>query len=108
MFFILLLLVLLVLTYHCLAPFPADSPAIAASVIWGLVTLTLCLIFMLGAAQTPKQFLIFFGSGAFGAGMGYLVGAWLTPGGQSNPLEQVRNIVAGVLTGVVGTKLLTL
>ena len=63
---------------------------------------------MLGAAQSPMQFLVFFGTGAFGAGMGYLVGAWLTPSGESNPLDQARNIVAGVLTGVVGTKLLTL
>jgi hypothetical protein len=76
--------------------------------VWGIVTLMLCLIFMLGAAQTPMQFLVFFGTGAFGAGMGYLVGAWLTPSGESNPLDQARNIVAGVLTGVVGTKLLTL
>lgn len=67
----------------------------------------MCLVFMLGAAQTPKQFLIFFTSGAFGAGMGYLVGAWLTPTGDSNPLDQIRNIVAEVLSGVVGIKLLT-
>ena len=84
------------------------SPAVKASIIWGGLTLLLCLIFMLGAASTPRQVIVFFGSGAFGAGMGYLVGAWLTPGGESNPLDQVRNIVAGVLTGVVGTKLLSL
>jgi hypothetical protein len=104
----LLQLILLSALYYSLRPFPADSPATTASVVWGIVTLVLCLIFMLGAAQTPTQFLVFFGTGAFGAGMGYLVGAWLTPSGDSNPLDQARNIVAGVLTGVVGTKLLTL
>jgi len=101
-------LILISVLYRSLSPFPADSPTTSASVVWGIVTLMLCLIFMLGAAQTPIQFLVFFGMGVFGAGMGYLVRAWLTPSGESNPLDQARNIVAGVLTGVVGTNLLTL
>jgi len=63
---------------------------------------------MLGAADSEMRFLVFFGTGAFGAGMGYLVGAWLTPNAESNPLDQVRNIAAGVLSGVAGTKLLSL
>jgi hypothetical protein len=89
---------------------PSNPPAggVMASIIWGVVTLVLCVVFMLGAAKSPMQFLIFFGTGAFGAGAGYLVGAWLTPSDGNNPLDQIRNIVAGVLTGVVGTKLLSL
>jgi hypothetical protein len=102
------LLFLLSALFFFFTPFPTNSPVITASVVWGIVALMLCLIFMLGAAQTATQFLVFFAMGAFGAGMGYLVGAWLTPTGDSNPLDQVRNVVAGVLTGVAGTKLLTL
>ena len=82
------LLILISVLYRSLSPFPADSPTTSASVVWGIVTLMLCLIFMLGAAQTAIQFLVFFGMGVFGAGMGYLVGAWLTPSGESNPLDQ--------------------
>jgi hypothetical protein len=106
----LLLLLVLVFTLIILDPFvPSLTPAATvATVVWGSLTLVLSLIFMLGAARTPVEFLVFFGTGVFGAGMGYLVGAWLTPTGDTNPLDQVRNIVAGVLTGVVGTKLLTL
>ena len=89
-------------------PLRYSSSVATASATWGALTLVLCLIFILGAAQTPIQFLIFFAAGAFGAGMGYLVSAWLTPNSASNPLDQARNVVAGVLTGVVGTKLLTL
>jgi hypothetical protein len=101
-------LILLGILYLSLTPFGDSAPGVKASVVWGTITLVLSLIFMLGAAQTPLQFLVFFASGSFGAGMGYLVGAWLTPTGDSNPLDQVRNIAAGVLTGVVGTKLLAL
>lgn len=83
--------------------------AIKASVTWGAIALALCTVFMLGAAKTPMQFLVFFGSGAFGAGMGYLIGAWLTPNaGTQTELDTARNVVSGLLTGVVGTKLLSL
>src|SRR5215469_11101900 len=104
----LVLVILLSVLYFSLRPFREGAQGVTASIVWGIVTLMLSLTFMLGAARTPTQFLVFFGTGAFGAGMGYLVGAWLTPSGESNPLDQVRNVVAGVLTGVVGTKLLTL
>jgi|SRR5579872_1580697 len=99
------LVILLAGLSYFLPPFGSGSEA---SVLWGIITLMLCLIFMLGAAQSPMQFLVFFGTGAFGAGFGVLVGIWLTPSGDSNALDQVRNIVTGVLTGVVGTKLLSL
>jgi hypothetical protein len=82
---------------------------IKACITWGFVSLILCTAFMIGAAQTPTQFLIYFASAAFGAGMGYLIGAWLTPNsGDQSQLDTARNVVTGLLTGVVGTKLLSL
>src|SRR5579863_8148031 len=51
--YVLVLVVMLSALYYSLRPFPLDSPSITASVAWGIVTLMLCLMFMLGAAQTP-------------------------------------------------------
>jgi hypothetical protein len=104
------LFLLLALTLMILAFFrpPSVPSAVIATVTWGTLTLVLSLIFMLGAAQTPTGLLVFFGAGAFGAGLGYLVGAWLTPTGDTNPLAQVQNLVGVALTGVIGTKLLAL
>ncbi len=105
---VLAVLIILCGVYLASSASPGLSPSARASAIWGGLTLTLGLIFMLGAADSAITFLVFFGTGAFGAGMGYLVGAWLTPNAESNPLDQVRNIAAGVLSGIVGTKLLSL
>lgn len=87
-----------------------EAPETRASLAWCGLALTLMTAFMLGAAQTEKQFLVWFSAAVLGAGAGYLIGVWLTPSTdtQQASFDRVQNILSSLLAGVVGTKLLGL
>lgn len=81
-----------------------------AAITWGSIAFSLLLFFFLGAADDTKQFLTLFGFGAVGAALGYLTGVALAPSSLSeeNRFMKAQNLLATLLAGVFGTKLLSL
>ena len=78
--------------------------------IWGSIGFALLLFYLLGAAEDRAQFLTFFGFGALGSALGYLTGVWLAPGSlaEENRFAKAQNLIATLLAGAFGTKLLSL
>jgi len=88
----------------------AKSGALIAAAAWGLIGFALLLLFLLGASESRTQFLVLFGFGALGAALGYLTGVWLAPSSLSeeNRFMKAQSLVATLLAGAFGTKLLSL
>ena len=102
----LLVLVAYLLTLNKHLPETQGQQAIA---FWSGTGFGLLLLFFLGAARTPRDFLAMFATSGFGAASGYLIAVFITAtGSESSNLSQIGKIVTGALTGVVGTKLLSL
>jgi len=85
------------------------STAYIAAAAWGVILFALLLLFLLGASDSPTQFLVLFGFGVFGAALGYLTGVWLAPSSLSEESRFVKaqSLVATLLAGAFGTKLLS-